>query len=200
MTIAFITSDERGRTDRVLAEVAERLTAEGVRLAGAVQRNAPAPDARRHDMELEVLPTGGRLRISQDLGPQARGCRLDPGALEQAVAEVGIALKGAGQEPRLGPGQEPGQGPGERPVDLVILNKFGKHEAEGRGFRDLLAQAAMADLPVLIGVGTGARDAFAAFTQGLAEPLPADPGAVLAWCRARLPRPAPAAQSLPSIV
>ncbi|MFC2968151.1 DUF2478 domain-containing protein [Acidimangrovimonas pyrenivorans] len=168
MTIAYITSNERGRTDRVLAEIAARLAAENVRLAGAVQRNSRAPGAGKHAMDLELLPMGDRLRISQDLGRKATGCRLDPGALEEAVGKVGAAMGG--------------------PVDLVILNKFGKHEAEGRGFRALLAEAAMAEIPVLIGVGggEGIRDAFESFTGGLATPLPADIDAVLDWCRERL--------------
>jgi hypothetical protein len=40
----------------------------------------------------------------------------------------------------------------EEKPDLVILNKFGKTEAEGGGFRPLIADAIEAGLPMLIGV------------------------------------------------
>ena len=63
----------------------------------------------------EVWTTLGALRISQDRGKWARGCRLDAGSLELAVAQVASAL--------------------DVGADLMIINKFGKHEAEGRGFR-----------------------------------------------------------------
>jgi len=95
-----------------------------------------------------VLPDGPVIRISQSLGAGARGCRLDPEALEIAVAAA---------EARLAAG-----------ADLVIVNKFGKHEADGRGFRALIAEAVAAGVPVLVGVN--ARNA-----PCLAEFLGADP-------------------------
>ncbi len=36
--------------------------------------------------------------------------------------------------------------------DFVILNKFGKTEAEGGGFRDIIADVIMASVPLLIAV------------------------------------------------
>jgi hypothetical protein len=66
-------------------------------------------------MELTVLPRGPALCISQDLGAGARGCQLDPGALERAVARVDMSLA-------------------EDAPELLIVNKFGKREAEGHGF------------------------------------------------------------------
>jgi hypothetical protein len=65
---------------------------------------------------VRVLPEGAILRISQVLGPQARGCRLVPAALETAVVLVVAGLSCG--------------------ADLLIVNKFGKHEAEGGPRRD----------------------------------------------------------------
>ncbi|MCP3056296.1 DUF2478 domain-containing protein [Aurantimonas marianensis] len=164
MLIAAVQPSEPGRLDTVMSEVAETLLSEGVRLAGVVQTNCVNPDRHKCDMDVRVLPDGPVIRISQDLGAASRGCRLDPAALEEAVALVG---------PRLAAG-----------ADLLILNKFGKHEAEGHGFRDLIAEALAAGVPVLIGINGLNRAAFETFTDGMAEGLPADPSALLAWVRA----------------
>jgi hypothetical protein len=101
------------------------------------------------------------LRISQDLGPQARGCRLDPAALETAVGLVAAGLSSG--------------------ADLLIVNKFGKHESEGRGFRSVIAEAVAMDIPVLVGLNALNRPAFESFAEGLAIQLPSDPAALMAW-------------------
>lgn len=132
MRIACIMAEGAGRTDRLLFDFATRAAARGLRLCGTVQVNTDCGPDRPCDMHVRVLPDGPVIRISQSLGAGARGCRLDPEALEQAVAEA---------EARLMAG-----------VDLVIVNKFGKHEADGRGFRALIAEAVAAGVPVVVGV------------------------------------------------
>jgi hypothetical protein len=112
-------------------------------------------------MDLKVLPDGPIVRISQSLGKEARGCRLDPEALETAVESV---LR------RLGEG-----------ADILIVNKFGKHEAAGRGFRAAIAEALALDIPVLVGLNGMNEDAFQEFTGGLARQVTAEPEAVWDW-------------------
>lgn len=158
-----MTGAERGQTDRLLAEVAARLEAEGWALAGVVQINTGRPGRAHCDMDLRVLGRPEVVRISQNLGEGASGCRLDPEGLETAVALVETVLATA---PRL-----------------LILNKFGKAEVEGRGFRALIGQALAQGVPVLTGLKPVNRDGFDAFAEGLAGPLPADLEAILDWCR-----------------
>jgi hypothetical protein len=112
-------------------------------------------------MDVEVLPDGPVIRISQSLGPGARGCRLDPSALELAVAAA---------EARLAEG-----------CDLVIVNKFGKHEAEGRGFRGLIAEALARDVPVLVGVNRLNAPQFVDFTADAADCLQPEMSQLLRW-------------------
>lgn len=169
MRLAYVSLKGRGANDRFLAGVAARLQAEGRRLAGTVQSNVERPGRARCDMDIFVLPAGPVLRISEDRGDLARGCRLDAGALEQAVVGVARALPSA---------------------DLLIVNKFGKQESEGRGLAPLIAEALAGGIPVLLGVNGLNLPAFATFADGLATALPADEGAVLDWCRAALPRAA----------
>ena len=66
---------------------------------------------------------------------------------------------------------------------MLIVNKFGKHEAEGRGFRALIAEALMQGVPVICGTNDLNRAAFEEFPDGLAEDLPAEMGAALDWLR-----------------
>ncbi|MBU3029174.1 DUF2478 domain-containing protein [Paracoccus marinaquae] len=166
MRLAYVSLPGRGANDRFLAGIADLLRADGLRLAGTVQSNVLRPDRARCDMDIVVLPDGPVLRISEDRGDLARGCRLDAGALEQAVLGVARALPSA---------------------DLLIVNKFGKQEAEGRGLAPLIAEALTCGLPVLIGVNGLNLPAFEGFAGGLARALPGDERAVIGWCRDAVP-------------
>jgi len=161
MKLAYTMAPGRGDTDLVLERLATDLAARRLRCCGTVQINTARADAGPCDMDVRVLPDGPVLRISQDLGPQARGCRLDPAALERAVAMVAASLSSG--------------------ADLLIVNKFGKHEAEGRGFRSVIAEAVAMDIPVLVGLNALNRPAFESFAEGLAVRLPSDPAALMAW-------------------
>lgn len=158
--IGYVSETGRGASDVVLAQVAALLTAQGVRLAGTVQSNIERSDRAHCDMDVQVLPDGPSFRISQDLGSQSRGCRLDPGALEQAVVVATDRLEGA---------------------EVLMVNKFGKLETEGRGFCALIAEALSRGITVLVGVNGLNRPAFETFCDNLAEPLGNDPQQIAAW-------------------
>lgn len=164
---AYIQAGDLGGSDRALRAVAEALGAEGLRIAGAVQQNGAAGPEGRGAMALDILGGAAQIRISQDLGALSRGCRLDPEALERAVGLV---------EAQLAAG-----------ADLLIVNRFGRQEAEGRGFRPTIGAALSAEVPVLAAVGPGYLADFEGFSGGMAEALPAEPARLVAWCRAQLP-------------
>ena len=173
MKLGYVLARERGATDRLLARLAEACLARGLRLAGVVQTNTACSDSHLCDMDVQVLPDGPVFRISQSLGKEARGCRLDPAALEAAVGEVTKTLS--------------------PPPDLLIVNKFGKHEAEGRGFRDVIGQCMSDGVPVLAGVNGLNLDAFHDFTGGLADPLEGDAASLVAWVKQTVAAPTRAA-------
>lgn len=162
--LAFVSAPDRGDGDRLLARVAERLTSAGIALGGVVQVNTETDPDRPCLMDLKVLTDGSIVRISQSLGRHARGCRLDAAGLEEAVGRVGAALLTA-------------------PPQLLILNKFGKQEADGRGFRPVIAQAIALDVPVLTSVSEKNRDGFELFAGTFATALGTDEAAVMAWCQ-----------------
>ena len=161
MQLAYVMTETRGTTDRLLTLFAHQLIERGSRLAGIVQTNSECADSDLCDMDVQVLPKGATIRISQSLGREAKGCRLDPAALEQAVAMVSASLANNPQ--------------------LMVVNKFGKHEAEGRGFRPVIGEALMQGVPILAGVNTLNHDAFLEFSQGMAQRLPATPEALDQW-------------------
>lgn len=164
MKIACTLAPGRGDTDLLLQGLAKQLTANGHKVCGTVQINSEAPCEGPCDMDVQCLPDGPIIRISQTLGKHSRGCRLDPEALEKAVGWV---------ETRLGDD-----------IDLLVVNKFGKHEAEGRGFRSAIALALEAGIPVVVGLNSMNKTAFHDFTGGVAEEVAPDAAALIAWARA----------------
>jgi nucleoside-triphosphatase THEP1 len=161
MKIAVIRTSTSGAADATLATLAERLTSRGLRVVGTVQHSNRVKVGRHCDMDVRILPDGPEIRINQQLGEGARGCRLDAGALETAVAAVETAfVKGA---------------------DVLIINKFGKHEAEGRGFRALIAEAAMQGMPVVCSVNDMSWAALDEFADGLASCLANDVAEIELW-------------------
>ncbi len=161
MQIAYISASGPGAVDWLVLRAARRLATAGLRTCGIVQINTERPDSAVCDMDVQVLPDGPVLRISQRLGSGARGCRLDPATLEEAV---GLVLTGLTQGP-----------------DVLIVNKFGKHEADGRGFRPVIAEALALNIPVLVGVSAANRDAFLAFAGDMSVALPQEDDALLGW-------------------
>ena len=161
MKIACTMAPGRGDTDLLLFRLAQDLMAEGLRVCGTVQVNTEREKAGPCDMDVKVLPDGPAICISQNLGPEARGCRLNPEALELAVGHVEAALS-------------------ER-VDLLIVNKFGKHEADGRGFRNAIAEALSRDIPVLVGLNSLNAAKFHEFTVDAATVLPPEAPALAEW-------------------
>ncbi|MGB3409384.1 MAG: DUF2478 domain-containing protein [Jannaschia sp.] len=164
MRLGFTMTEGRGALDPLLHDVAQAALSRGLRVAGIVQVNSDRPGCARCDMDAVVLPSGPVIRISQSLGRAARGCRLDANGLETAVAATEARLL--------------------RGADLLIVNKFGKQEAAGRGFRPVIAEALAAGVDVLVGVNPLNLAALLAFAEGTAEALHPDTDGLLAWIAA----------------
>lgn len=165
MKLGYVTLQGRGLIDLLLADVVQRLEAYGMVLAGTVQTNIHRDDRPLCDMDLRLLPDGPVVRISVDRGAQARGCRLDAGVLEQSVLWVSSALEKA---------------------EFLVVNKFGKQEAEGKGLIGAIADALERGLPVLVGVNGLNLPAFLEFADGIATELPPEAAQVTDWCLAAL--------------
>lgn len=155
--------------DELLRAVADRLAAAGIRLGGLLQEATAENGECCALMHLRDLRDGSLVTISQDLGAGAKGCRLDPAALAEVAARLEATL--------------------DDDVELLVLNRFGKAEAEGNGLRAIIQQAAAAGIPILLAVRDDYAEAWARFHDGLGIDLPADRDAVLRWCGERLGSP-----------
>lgn len=153
--------------DRVLKETVDAVARLGFRVAGCLQGKAAEDAPRCADISLENIRDGRIYALSQPLGAGAAGCRLDPSTLAEASGDLLAAL--------------------DAEVDLLVLNRFGRGEAEGHGFRRVIEKAHDRQVPVLTAVGEAWAGHWSAFGGGLAAELPAESGAVLEWCRAVLP-------------
>jgi nucleoside-triphosphatase THEP1 len=166
---------EAERVDRELADLAGRLRQAGYTLAGAVQHNTVEGNSPCADMMLEDLATGARLDISTPLARAGGGCRLDATALEDATGIIAGAL------------DRPVDQQADRQVDLVIVNRFGKQEILGNGFRTMMEAAVTRDIPLLTALNGVHRSAWDDFAAGMADILPPDAGMIERWCRSVLP-------------
>lgn len=162
--LGYIALEGRGNADTLIRDAAHDLQAGGMRLAGAVQVNVDHDPRLKCHMDLHILSADGVIRISQDLGALSKGCRLDPDGLERAVGLVGAALSTG--------------------ADLLIINKFGKQELDGRGFRPLIGEALLQGIKVLTSVNPGNLPGFLEFAGDMATQLPEEKSAILNWCKA----------------
>lgn len=161
---AMVYGDSRGpEMDRILESIAQELAAEGLKLAGAVQHTAQQPSFPHCDMVLEDLGSGGIHPISVDRNMEVQGCRMEPEKIETLAGLAADAV--------------------ERGADLLILNRFGKNEIAGRGYREVISEAVSLGVPVLVGVSTANVAKWDAFVGAGYQHLDIDRNAAQAWCR-----------------
>jgi hypothetical protein len=153
--------------DHAIARAIEPLRERGVQLAGAIQRDPPdRPGRHPCDLLLENLATGEVTAIAEHRGKKARGCRLDVGILTDISEAVASSLHE--DKPRL-----------------LIVNKFGKIEADGGGLREAIADAVYLGIPVLVGVPMRNLDRWRAFAGAFSVELLADAAAISCWLEAQ---------------
>lgn len=149
--------------DEIFEAVARLLKGEGMAVIGFLQREGTSEGECCNEIRLEDIVSGRNYVISQALGSGARGCRLDP----QALTEVaGLLLSGLEGDPHL-----------------LILNRFGKGESEGQGFRAAIEDACTRGIPVLTAVRESYFEAWTQFSGDLAILLAPEYDQVIGWVR-----------------
>src|SRR5262249_28640019 len=161
--IAALVYADGAYPDRAIERAIAPLRERGIALAGALQRS-PEGMIGRHpcDLLLEDLASGELTAIAEHRGKEARGCRLDVGILTEVAEAVAASLHA--DAPRL-----------------LVVNKFGKIEADGGGLRGAIADAVDLGIPVLVGVPARNLDRWRAFAGPLSVELPAEPAAIVEW-------------------
>jgi hypothetical protein len=145
--------------DAVLRDFAADLGRRGYRAVGLVQLGHHCVDAPK--LSAMLVHTGEELPLFQDLGAGATGCRLDVGQLLNAGAQVAHAI--------------------DQGADLVIVNRFGRQERDGKGLSYLIERALSADIPVVIAVPHHRFADWIRFADGMSVKLHCDLGSLNAW-------------------
>jgi hypothetical protein len=135
-----------------------------LRLAGVVAEDHGLRDRSCEAGYLRSLATGTRFSILPAPAVGTTACDLDgAGALAAAAAARRDIARGC---------------------DLVVLNKFGKLEAEGNGLADAFRAALAAGLPLLTSVSPAQDRPWRQFADRAFTVLPADPAVIEQWRRA----------------
>ncbi|WP_338691955.1 DUF2478 domain-containing protein [Bradyrhizobium sp. 26S5] len=162
--LAALVYDEHDDPDAILRDFACHLKAQGARVVGMVQTGQCA-DA---SLSAVLVHSGETLLLAQPPSPSttspgASGCKLDLSRLQDAGLRVADALSAG--------------------ADLVIVNRFGKRERDGKGLGFLIERALDADIPVVIAVSRSSFADWVKFARGMSVKLACDRHALDAWWR-----------------
>ncbi|MBR1162775.1 DUF2478 domain-containing protein [Bradyrhizobium elkanii] len=162
--LAALVYDGHDDPDAILRDFAGDLRAHGARVVGMVQSGQCADSS----LSAVLVHSGETLLLAQlpsqsPTSPGATGCKLDLSRLQAAGIRVADALaEGA---------------------DLVIVNRFGKRERDGKGLGFLIERALGADIPVVIAVSRASFADWIKFAGGMSVKLACDRHALDAWWR-----------------
>jgi hypothetical protein len=133
------------------------------RLAGLIAEHHGLADRACRAGFLCSPKSGERFSIFHDLGPGSKACHLDDvGALTAAEAVRCDIAAGC---------------------DLVLLSKFGKLEADGKGLYGAFNAALNAHIPLLTSVSRGCEAQWEKLAGRSYAVLPADPVQIDVWWR-----------------
>ena len=167
---AAIGHDSGSGADELLAATVVQLRQQGCRVQGLLMEHVGGMvggTACGTQMFLVDVDTQERYLVSQPMGSLSKSCRADPQGFARATVVLRRALA-------------------EKP-HLVVLNRFGRLEAEGGGMSAELLDLMAEGVPVLTAVAPAYRQAWADFSGGAAV-LPAEEAAVREWLQAQLVR------------
>jgi hypothetical protein len=159
--LAALVYEPHQDADGILRAFAVELNMRGLRAVGLVQLGHACVDS---DLWALLVHTGERLPLLRDLGRCAAGCRLDIGRLLEAGGRIADGI--------------------EAGADIVIINRFGRQERNGKGLSYLIERALDADIPVVIAVPRHRFADWIKFTCGMSVKLACDRASLDAWWRA----------------
>lgn len=137
----------------MLREIVDTLRRCKVRVGGVLQDAKWLPNEGCARLHIVDILTGHSECITQNRGTEAQGCKLDPRGLAAISYRISDAIASK--------------------ADLIVINKFGRAESEGRGLLSCFAEAVIAGIPLLTTVREPYVAQWSAFHGGLAVQLPA---------------------------
>jgi hypothetical protein len=157
--LAALVYGDQDDPDAVLRDFADDLNAHDRRVVGMVQTGQCADSS----LSAVLVHNGETLLLAQPPSPGATGCKLDLSRLQDAGTRVADALAAG--------------------ADLLIINRFGKRERDGKGLGFLIERALDADIPVIIAVSNDRFADWISFSGGMSVKLPCDRDALNGWWR-----------------
>lgn len=161
LPIGAIVHQRAEAADEPLQAFIQYLQEQSKLVLGVVQAPEEVSFAFNSKMGITNLSNGEYISIAQDLGQHNTSCCLD----SEAVSNASIILQ-----------QARDQNP-----DLIVVNRFGKLEAEGEGFADEMLEIMSQGLPMITVVSHQFLEAWQSFSGGLATELTPDLDALKQW-------------------
>jgi len=134
--------------DARLTQICTLLSDNGLTVGGLIQENSCGDVS---SVQLVDIRSQEKFDIWENRGLHASGCRLDEAGLQGSAKVIEQAIFDR--------------------VDMLIINRFGRAESEGKGLREYFAQAIDAGVPVLTGVRDTYIDSWHQFHGGMAHEL-----------------------------
>jgi uncharacterized protein (DUF4213/DUF364 family)/nucleoside-triphosphatase THEP1 len=161
VAVAAVLHDDDVDVTEFLPELAERFKDGGVEVRGLVQRDTPNERGGHRHMDLVDVESGEAFRISEDLGKGSTSCCLKVAGLAEASHVLRRAL--------------------EDRADLVLINRFGGQEIDGKGFSEDMLNLMAEGVPLLTVVAGRHKAFWHQFTGGCGVFLPPDAEAIERW-------------------
>lgn len=159
--VGVLLYDTTTEVDAVLVAAVARIRARGIAVGGLLQRFGERLSNGKRSMWIDDIASGRSIRLDRPRGPGAIACMLDPDALAQAACMLQRAIA---------------RGP-----ELVVVNRFGNAEADGRGMRAEFADAICSGAAVLVAVRFSLLNDFEGFLGGPAHLLLPSAETISAW-------------------
>jgi hypothetical protein len=155
--LAALVYENHQDPDEVLDSFAIGLRTGGYRVAGLVQ----IPSCANGLLSVKIIHTGETVPLLENRGPEAKGCKLDVAQLLHAGAKVAAAI--------------------DEGVDLLIINRFGKQEQEGKGLVYLIEKAVGEKVPVIVAMRSDVFPQWVKFENGMSVKIECSNAALNAW-------------------
>jgi hypothetical protein len=101
------------------------------------------------------------LQLAEDRAKHDHDCRIDPAAVEEAAALIAASFR--------------------KCPELLLVNKFGRLEADGGGLAEVISNAVDQGIAVIVGVPERNLASWRSFTNGLAEEATLDSPRLQQW-------------------
>ena len=150
-------------TRHALSDFVKSLKQDGVHVGGVLQETFRIPEGDMRGINIIDVETERRIPINYPTREEwdNRVCSLDVSAL----AETSVVLKRAI----------------ERRPDLIVVEKFGNSEKDGKGLMEEIFQAIVEGIPLLVAVPEAFLEDWAERSGGMGATIPHELDAIRAW-------------------